>query len=418
MCPTAVDYRSVRGLWIDSHPRMAQYPLLEPKPREHARLVKGQDRMRHHLGRRQFLGSAALGAAGAILPAASLDALAAPLLPTEARQGGKAGADSGQRQQVEAFFKSFYQTKDALDAPAFAAHVADPNIYSDAVLSGHCGAPATRKEFQDRFAGIFKRFSGPGKFSTFVHATGDMRYGAMVEYVDVAGSIFEVDVDVLTVMEMKDGLVSRDTDYWDTWQLTKADIYDGGPVTKTGVALPLAPVHAGGKIRLQPTCTPREIPGDTPHASPEMLAFVRKFQAEMAAGNGDRVTGFFTDDAVFIHPMLHAGPPGYEGFARANAVKGRKAIAKALKAVLPLLPDGAHSSVVNVIGGSSGGGYEWKGGGIYAQQGLTREGIRGATALDLAGGRVQRMSVKFDTMHVTQEQRDAIHQALAKAGAL
>lgn len=367
--------------------------------------------MRQPFSRRRFLSSAAVGAAGALLPGTPLEKMAGSLL-SAAGQKGSAASDAVMRQQVEKFFKSFYDTKDALDAPAFAAHVADPNIYSDAVLSGHCGAPATRQQFQDRFAGTFKRFPGPGKFSTFVHATGDMRYGAVVEYVDVAGSIFEVDADVLTVMELTGGLVSRNTDYWDSWQLTAADVSEGGPVTKAGVALPLAPVHAGGKPRLAMACTPRTIPGDPVHASPEMLAFTEKLHAALSGGRGDAAAGLFADDAVLIHPLFHVGPPGYQGFVRANQVKGRRNIAKALKAVLPLIPEGPHASIVNVLGGPTGGGYEWKAGGMYAQQGLTREGIRGATAIDLTGNRITRMSVKFDTMHVTPEQRAAIQKAL------
>ena len=95
-------------------------------------------------------------------------------------------------------------------------------------------------------------------------------------------------------------------------------------------------------------------------------------------------------------------------FNRGTQLRGKAAIERFLTAALPLLPDGASSTIVNVVGGRTGGGIEWKAGGRYARQGLARDGIRGVTALDLFDGRVQRMSVKFDTMQMTDEQRAAI----------
>src|SRR5205085_1834920 len=115
-----------------------------------------------------------------------------------------------------------------------------------------------------------------------------------------------------------------------------------------------------------------------------------------------------TDDALFIHPSLHRGPAGYELFNRGTQLRGKAAIERFLKRGLPLLPDAAGSTLVNVVGGRTGGGIEWKAGGRYARQGLARDGIRGVTALDVVEGRVQRMSVKFDTMQMTEDQRAAI----------
>lgn len=358
--------------------------------------------------RRRFLNAATMAVVAPTLFARS--ALHAFARNTQ----GADTSDAEQRRKADAFFRSFYKAKDDLDAPAFAEHVADPNIYNDAVLSGHCGAPSTRMAFEERFAGIFQRFGGPGRFSTFVHATGDIRYGAMVEYVDVKGSLFEVDLDLLTVMEMKDGLVSKDIDYWDSWQLTQADITEGGTVTQTGVALPLAPVHPGGEPRQQQPCTPTVVPGDTPHASPEMIAFARSYQDAVASGRADDVADFFTDDAVLIHPLLHEGPPGYPGFLKANIVRGNSDITRFMVAGLDLLPDGVSASITNIVGGTNGGGFEWRALGPYASQGLTREGIRGATAIDLVEGKIARLSVRFDTMHVTAEQRQTVTSALSR----
>jgi hypothetical protein len=82
---------------------------------------------------------------------------------------------------------------------------------------------------------------------------------------------------------------------------------------------------------------------------------------------------------------------------------------------LPLFPDAKGSTVLHVVGGKPGGGYEWKSGGIYAKQGLTRSGIRGATSITLWGDRITRMSVKFDTIQMTKDQREALKKRLVGA---
>jgi hypothetical protein len=54
-----------------------------------------------------------------------------------------------------------------------------------------------------------------------------------------------------------------------------------------------------------------------------------------------------------------------------------------LKAALKVLPDGAKSQLLHVVGGPAGGGFEWRAGGAYANKGFDRKGIRGATSIDL-----------------------------------
>jgi hypothetical protein len=361
--------------------------------------------MRDHLnvGRRTFLRSAAVGAAG-VLGTSAVDDAIAESLQESASQQKSAQSDQERREEVEIFCRSMYDAKDGIDAPKFASHFADPHIYQDATGGGHCGALATPQALQERYAnGVFKRVGVPGKLCKFVHASGDMRYGAIAEVVNLPGSFYAAGLDLMGVLELKDGRVCRNTDYWDTRQLTQAIISEGATA-----------LHPNGMPRQRPSCMPNKLPADTPHASKEMLEFARDFNEALAAGRADRVLKFFTEDALFIHPVLHSGAPHYGMFNRGIQIRGKDAIGRLMKAVLPLLPDGASPTVMNVVGGPTGGGYEWKAGGIYARQGLTREGIRGATALDLFGARILRMSVKFDAMQMTQDQRDAIDARLGR----
>jgi len=236
---------------------------------------------------------------------------------------------------------------------------------------------------------MFKRIAVPGRLCRFVHATGDMRYGLVAECANLPGGVFNDGCDLMAVMELKDGRISRNTDYWDSRQLGAG----------------ASAVHPNGTPRQRDACIPSVIPGDPSHASREMLDFARSFHEAQAAGRLARVMRFFTEDALFIHPLLHRGPSGYELFNRGTQLRGKAAIERFLKGAQPFLPDAVNSTIVNVVGGKTGGGIEWKAGGIYARQGLARDGIRGVTAFDLFGGLVQRMSVKFDTLQMTADQR-------------
>lgn len=129
-----------------------------------------------------------------------------------------------------------------------------------------------------------------------------------------------------------------------------------------------------------------------------------------------QVLNMMTEDCVFIHPLVHRGPPGYRPFHADTTMIGKPSIGRFLRAALPFLPDGENSKVTRVIGSLIGGGYQSQSGGIYASQGLSRDGIFCATALDFApDGRVSRMSTSFDTFHITTAQRQTIEAALASA---
>ena len=86
---------------------------------------------------------------------------------------------------------------------------------------------------------------GKGQFSKIFHVTGDMRYGAIAEYVDLKNTFYSTNgITIQTVFDLDNGLIARDTDYWDTRELGESDII--GPANTTGVALPLGTIDAGG----------------------------------------------------------------------------------------------------------------------------------------------------------------------------
>ncbi len=371
--------------------------------------------------RRDFLHTATFGAAAASL-------LAVPGLSVIAKPSKVCGDPfQSQREAAEAFLRSYYASKDGLDIDSFVLHWAETGIRAeDHVLGVNCGPVTDRNGIRASFGGLFPRVGTPGRFSKFFHATGDLNYGVISEFVDVPGTFFARGFDLMTVNVLTGGLISHYIDHWDSWQLAQTDITGSGdptttpdPFSPTGpknsvpVALQLAPVHANGVPRFSEPCSP---PIPSPNsASAELLQYVNRLHDALSKGDSGPVAALFTDDCLFIHPLLHRGPPGYGTFCRGIQVRGRNAVASILKSAVHLLPDGEDSILERVIGSLAGGGYQWRSGGIYANQGLTRQGIFGATALDFSGDQISRMSVKFDTFHLTQDQRSAIQDALDQA---
>jgi len=248
-----------------------------------------------------------------------------------------------------------------------------------------------------------------------------MRYGAIAEYVDLKNTFYGTNgITIQTVFDLDGGLIARDTDYWDSRELAESDIV--GPADTTNVALPLGAVHPGGVPLSGPPPVP---PGNVqlttgvtgrPSASDEMIEFAKEFHDALSHGSVHEIADFFTEDALYVNPLIHQGPVNYGNFDQGIQIRGLNLIVALLKATVDALPDCRRSSLVHIVGGPAGGGFEWRAGGIYTKTGIDRTGLVGCTALDLFNGRIYRMSVKFDTFQMSTTQYEDIRTALAGAG--
>jgi len=363
--------------------------------------------------RRKFLRNATLGAVGATL-ATALPASRASAEELDCRVPAALLAD---RQAFEIFCRNFFNAFDTLQVDATLAFYADNGVQEDQTLgdlSGVVGGVpqpvcglAPKSSIAIAFNKLFEKFRaspGPGNVSKFIHATGSMKFGGGVDFRSMPGTFRTSGYDLLGYLDIRDGKVFRRTDVWDTAEVSAADI---------------DAIHTGNVPKL--SCLAGPEPGDIANASLGMLNFTRALHEALSSGEVGRVLQFFDDSATLIHPLLRtdasatldADSGSYGPFNRGIQIQGRSAIARFFKAVLPLLPDGRSSSLVHVVGAETGGAFEWRGGGIYAQQGIARNGIGGATAVDLFAGRITRMSVKFDTLQMGAEQRAAVKHALA-----
>jgi hypothetical protein len=355
------------------------------------------------LNRRKFFGVAGAGVVGTLIATT----------PRLAHAGSYSDDDQETfeklRQQTEAYIRSYYRAKNNLNLNEFVSSFDNDIVYQDAVLG--IAIPGL-KNISQLFDGLFKAIATPGRLSEFTYATGDVKLGAAAEYVDLEKTFANTAYDSVTILDMRDAKILRNTDYWDSAQLSETDIF--GPANQTGIAFPVVPVHPDGPLNPR-SAADFAVDASGTHASPELLELVTCFHRELSSGNFASAAKFFTDDALFIHPLLHRGGYGYGPFNETIQIRGADNIHRMLKAALRELPDGAASKLLRVVGGAAGGGFEWRAGGIYANKGLDRKGIRGATSISLYRNRIQRMSVKFDTIQMTGPVRDSVRQILADA---
>jgi len=357
------------------------------------------------LQRRGFLRLATLGGVGA----AFMDAVPAATVDSSSRQhcDDLLLVQQAESEEVEDFSRACFVAMDQLDLDGWFSFFSDDVIGQDAILGDMTdlyGGPGplpncslTPKSLYRAFSqNMFAKVGIPGRFMKYTYAAGSMQYGAAVDLHVMPGTFFNNGVDIVSYLTIRGGKIVRRNDYYDTAELAPEDI---------------AFVHKNGIPRF--SCLAGPAPGDVANASPEYLSFVRGFHRALSAGDVTRVLQFFDDDALLVHPLLFRGSGTYGPYNRGIQVRGLKALARFFGRVLSVLPDGRNSSLMHVAGGSAGGGYEWLGGGIYAHQGIARTGINGVTSLELRNRKISRLSVKFDTIQMTVEQRDAIRGALA-----
>ncbi len=377
------------------------------------------------LGRRSAL---RLGTASALLSAAALadmataDAFAAPSPPDQPSLPQDIRSQM-RHEEAWAFFRSVYDSLDLADVQGFLSHwlQSDLLVFQDATIGTNLQG---YQQFAGGFAGLLGAFGGvlgPGRSSKIFRVAGDLRYGAVVEHVFPRNTFFSSNgITIQSVIDMSGGLISRNVDHWDSRELGQADITGGG--STGGVAVPFGAVHPGGIPLSAPPPAP---PGDIAlasgvdgraSASPAMIGFVQEFTDALRQGSVGDVLGFFTEDALYVNPVIHQGPPFYGNFDQTIQVRGLRLLRLLFGAVLDLLPDARGAAPVHVVGSLAGGGFEWKAGGPYAQTGLDRSGLVGSTALELSGRRIRRMSVKFDTFQMPAALYDQIRAELLAAG--
>ncbi|WP_031358203.1 nuclear transport factor 2 family protein [Caballeronia sordidicola] len=327
------------------------------------------------------------------------------------------------QEKTWAFFRAFYQDWNSGNPSPVLARLTQSSAvsFSDATINIFFQGINTFAPVLDQLFSSELHVLGTANVVTPFRVTGDINFGAIVEQVTVRNAFFSTNGGTeQRVFDFDNGLVVRMTDYWDSRELGESDIV--GPAVTQGVAFPFAPVHPGGTpLSSSSLAAPGKLALTTsatgqPSASSEMIEFAKRFHSALSSGDFNAIQAFFTDDAIYVNPLLHQGPVLYGNYNQTIQIQGLELISKLFFTLQGELPDCFGSTLLHIVGGRTGGGFEWKAGGPYSNTGVNRNGLNGSTAIELYNGKIRWMSVKFDTYQLQPSSYNFIRSKLLAAG--
>ena len=71
--------------------------------------------------------------------------------------------------------------------------------------------------------------------------------------------------------------------------------------------------------------------GDFP---PKSFEFAKEFHDALSHGSVHEIADFFTEDALYVNPLVHQGPVGYRNFDQGIQIRGLSLIVELLKATV------------------------------------------------------------------------------------
>lgn len=265
-----------------------------------------------------------------------------------------------------AFFESFFAAKNSHDVDATMAHFSPEVVtYTDAVL----GWPL---DGFDVIEGVFQQYMPAWPDTALSYPTRILGGpdSALVAFTDTP-ELFGGELRLLGAVDFKDGKIARWADYWDSTSFDP-ELY--------------------AKIRTPAEAFPTDFKESLigVNAAPAFAAAATALQGALAAGDAHAAAQLFSDDAV------------YEDMALRTQILGRADIERYLGLVLADAPFGAGSRLRHIVGGDTGGGFEW-----FAAPGSTVAG--GITALEVDGSsRISRLTTVYDSRQLSDSDRRSL----------
>ncbi|MBW9116423.1 hypothetical protein JNB88_22560 [Rhizobium cauense] len=177
---------------------------------------------------------------------------------------------------------------------------------------------------------------------------------AIVAFVDTP-ELFGGEIRLIGAVDFKDGKIIRWVDYWDSTGFP-TDIY-------RAVRTPEAKFPTDFKES-----------GIRNNASPEIGKAAAGYHAAVSSGDFGHLADLLSYDVV------------YEDEALRTRVVGRDAVTRYLGRIVKSAPFGAGSTLLHVVGGKAGGGFEWRG-----------KEMRGITAIELnSDAKATRITTTYD----------------------
>ena len=267
-----------------------------------------------------------------------------------------------------AFFHSFFTSKSRHDVDASMSHFSNSTMtYSDTTLGWIFYTPG---ELRDVWAQYMPQWPTTG-LSYPTRILGDER-SALVIFTDTP-ELFGAEIRAFAAVDIKDGKIVRWADYWDGRHFgTELAAKLRRPSDKFPTDFKEATVPGAGSTKLR--------------------AAASKLHAAFARNDAKAAAALFSSDAV------------YEDLTLRTQILGRLAIERYLGRALDKLPAGQGSSLVHVVGGDMGGGFEWRSPPSY------RTTVRhGVTAIELdSEGRISRLTTVWDGAMLPQAEVKAL----------
>lgn len=193
---------------------------------------------------------------------------------------------------------------------------------------------------------------------------------ALIAFTDMP-ELFGGELRLLGAIDFKDGKIVRWVDYWDS-MIFDDDLY---------AQLKTPAEHFPTSFHED------EVPVT---AAPEMVEVSTRLQALLAAGDAAGAAALFSYDVVV------------EDMALRMQLQGQSMAERYLAASLQAAPYGVGSSLRHVVGGSTGGGFEW----IAPDTSGVAGGIS-ALELDVAG-LISRVTTVYDGRLLASDDRDLL----------
>jgi len=271
-------------------------------------------------------------------------------------------------EEAAALFHSFFTAKSRHDVEATMDHFSTSMVaYIDATL----GWPFYS---YDALEGVFAEYMPkwpPAGLSYPTRVLGNA-HSALVAFTDTP-ELFGSEIRILAAIDIEDGKIVRWIDYWDGRQF--------------GAELAASMRTPADKF---PTDFKESSVAD--NASAAIREAASKLSAAMAGQDAAGAAALFSNDAV------------YEDQALRTQIVGKLAIERYLGRALRKLPAGRGASLLHVVGGDMGGGFEWQAGPAYRE--TVRRGIT-ALALD-DDGKITRLTTVWDGAMVSKSDLETL----------
>lgn len=263
-------------------------------------------------------------------PVAGTDALDSPLYPDIADTSHATAA-------LVDFLRHYFTTKSRHDADAWLQDFDTTKItYIDTVLNLRLSA----NSFEASLRGIMASWGANAK-SYPLRIIGDMDSAVM--FFEDTPAMFGHELRGISALDMEDGKVVRQVDYWD------------GRRSPLAEKMRVSDDSRGGQDIV-------DLGESTVQRAPNSVleGTVMKLNEALTTGNSSAAAALFHTDAV------------WEDRTTRTLIDGNTAIERYLVRACSSLPYGYGAAVRHVVGSVQGGGYEWIGGkGAAARQGMT-----------------------------------------------